>query len=146
MADPVSLTASIITFIALADRIIGAARYCIESVRDAPTDIQIILGEVSSLKAIVEGFDDPDWRKNAATSLAAGLFRKFGPIESCRRCLSGLEGLLPPQADDGATAKRRRTTMAELAWPFKQPKARKLLAEISHHKATLLLAISGEIL
>ncbi|KAK4207821.1 hypothetical protein QBC37DRAFT_454389, partial [Rhypophila decipiens] len=39
----------------------------------------------------------------------------------------------------------RRISAAQLAWPFKQSRARKLLAELSHHKATLLLAISGDI-
>jgi len=136
MADPLSAAASIVGLIGLADRVIRASQYCIDTVRDAPGDMRMILGEASSLRAVFESLAD------AGSGPATGLLGANGPVEACRRCLAGLEALLP--ADRRVSA--RRVTLAELAWPFKQPKARKFLAEISQHKATLLLAISGDVL
>src|SRR3569833_490906 len=104
----------------------------------------MILGEVSSLKAIIDSFRESEWYNNGTTNLVPSLFVKTGPGDAWRRCLSGLEALLPAEVNGPPTAKRSRITIAELAWPLKQTKARKLLAEISHHKSTLLLAISGD--
>jgi len=134
--DPVSIGASVLAFIGLADRIIQISKYCIDGVQDAPSDIRMIHGEASSLRAIVDVLTETE---------APSLFEKDGPFEACRRCLSDLEGLLPADANSGH-ARRLRLTLAELAWPLKQSKARKLLAELSHHKSTLLLIISGDIM
>lgn len=133
--DPLSVGASVLAFIGLADRIISLCKYCIDGVQDAPSDIRMIHGEASSLRAIVDVLTETE---------APSLFEKDGPFEACRHCLSELEGLLPAGTNSGH-ARRLRPTLAELAWPLKQSKARKLLAELSHHKSTLLLIISGDI-
>ncbi|KAK2693816.1 hypothetical protein QWA68_008438 [Fusarium oxysporum] len=70
--------------------------------------------------------------------------KRNGPIKSCHSCLASLVALLPPTMGQSQTGKRRKLTLVDLAWPLKQSKVRKLLAEISHHKATLLLAMSGD--
>jgi len=137
MADPLSLAASIVGLIGLADRVIRAGQYCIDTVRDAPSDMRMIVGEASSLRAVFESLAD------AGSGSSTRLLADGGPIEACHRCLGGLEALLPPHRDRNGS---RRITLVDLAWPFKQPKARKILAEISQHKATLLLAISGDVL
>lgn len=134
MADPLSVGASLLAFIGLADRIIRLSKYCIDGVQDAPSDFRIIHGEVSSLRAIVDDLTEND---------QLSLFAKGGALEACHRCLSDLEGLLPADTSQG---RRRRLTIAELAWPLKQSSARKFLAELSQHKATLLLIISGDIM
>lgn len=141
MADPLSIGASVLAFVGLAEKVIRLSRYCIDAVKDAPSDMQMILGEVSSVKAVVEGCRDVG---GARQNLVARLFVPYGPVDACLRCLSGLEALLPPDPDMDVSGKKRRITLIELAWPLKQSKARKLLAEISHYKASLLLAISGD--
>ncbi|KAM7203900.1 hypothetical protein V8F33_001871 [Rhypophila sp. PSN 637] len=151
MADPLSLGASIIAFIQVAEGVIRASSFCIDAIQDAPTDLQMILCEVTSIKFIVEGLGRPDsGHKADSISLLARLFARSGPVDACKRCLSELDKLLPSEAKQGGSVVRngrgfRRISAAQLAWPFKQCKARKLLAELSHHKATLLLAISGDI-
>jgi hypothetical protein len=135
MAEPLSIGASVLAFIGLADRIIRLSKYCIDGLQDAPSEIRMIHGEVSSLRAIVDVLADTE---------APSLFDKDGPLESCRRCLSDLERLLPA-VDTSFRRAGRRLTVAELAWPLKQSKARKLLAELSQHKASLLLMISGDV-
>ncbi|SCO52714.1 uncharacterized protein FFMR_11153 [Fusarium fujikuroi] len=139
MADPLSIGASVLAFIGLADRIIRTCRYCIEAVEDAPKDIQMVLGEATSLRAIIDSIGE-----SSATSLVPNLHEQNGPIKSCHSCLASLEALLPDTIGQYKTGKRRKLTLVDLAWPLKQSKVRKLLAEISHHKATLLLAMSGD--
>ncbi|KAI9157949.1 Vegetative incompatibility protein [Paramyrothecium foliicola] len=145
MADPLSIGASVLAFIGLADRIIRASQYVVDSIQDAPNDVRMILGEVISLRAIVESLEIQEWSDDSTPGLLADLFKTSGPIDTCRRCLSELEGLLPSFAKEDSGISKRRLHISQLAWPLKQSKARKLLAEISHHKATLLLAISGDV-
>ncbi|KAG4283041.1 hypothetical protein FPRO06_09714 [Fusarium proliferatum] len=139
MADPLSIGASVLAFIGLADRIIRTCKYYIEAIEDAPKDIQMILGEATSLRAIIDSIGE-----SSATSLVPNLNERNGPIKSCHSCLASLEALLPDTIGQYKTGKRRKLTLVDLAWPLKQSKVRKLLAEISHHKATLLLAMSGD--
>lgn len=141
--DPVSLAASIVAFIEITDRVIKACKYCIDTVKDAPRDMQIIMGEATSLRAIMDSLGAADLHDNTI-KLVPSLLDKTGPVEACRRCLVGLEALLPPEPLKSPPTGRRRITLAELAWPFKESKARKLLAEMSLHKSTLLLAITGD--
>jgi hypothetical protein len=142
MADPLSLGASILTFVELAERLIRTCKYCIETVQNAPQDMQMILGEVTSLRAIFASLGNANLHPNTVR-LIPTLLGTGGPIESCRLCLSALEDLLPHAAYDVSTSKSRRI-LIDLAWPLKESKARKLLAEISQHKSTLLLAITGD--
>ncbi|EWG46180.1 hypothetical protein FVEG_06745 [Fusarium verticillioides 7600] len=139
MADPLSIGASVLAFIGLADRIIRTCKHYIEAIEDAPKDIQMILGEATSLRAIIDSIGE-----SSATSLVPNLHKQNGPIKSCHSCLASLEALLPPTMGQSQAGKRHKLTLVDLAWPLKQSKVRKLLAEISHHKATLLLAMSGD--
>ncbi|KAK4209422.1 hypothetical protein QBC37DRAFT_54482 [Rhypophila decipiens] len=151
MADPLSLGAGIIAFIQLAEGVIRASSFCIGAIQDAPTDLQMILCEATSIKFIVEGLGRPESTHKADNpTLLSRLFAHSGPVDTCKRCLLELDKLLPLEAKQVGSVVRntkgfRRISAAQLAWPFKQSKARKLLAELSHHKATLLLAISGDI-
>ena len=154
--DPLSIGASVVAFVGLADKVIRAARFCMDSLQDAPSDIQMIVYEVSSLRTIVEILTAqdphrliPSGKKPIFDVVPTFSLDWAGPIEACHRCLSSLAALLPPGAGaqkESIAPKRRRITLAELAWPLKQSKARKLLAEVSQHKATLLLAISGDVM
>jgi len=135
MAEPLSVAASVVGLIALADRVIRVSQYCIDTIKDAPSDVRMILGETISLRAVFESLTD------TGSGPATRLLGVDDPIEACRRCLTALEALLPQR--HGSV---RHIAIADLAWPFKAPKARKILAEISQHKATLLLAISRDML
>jgi hypothetical protein len=145
MADPLSIGASVVAFIQLADNVIRLCNDYIEAIKDAPKDMQIIIGEVTSLKAILESFRAVDLHVNTV-KLVPSLFETMGPVESCRRCLVTLQSLLPRDSPEVSQGKLRNLTFADLAWPLKQSKARKLLAEISGHKSTLLLAITGDMM
>lgn len=143
--DPVSISASVIAFIQIADRVIRACKHCIDTIKDAPKDMQMILGEAISLRAIIDSLNPADMHASTA-KLVPSLFAQSGPVEGCRRCLSALEGLIPPEETQGTLQSKRKITFVELAWPLKESKARRLMAEISQHKATLLLAMTGDIM
>ncbi|KAH8901751.1 hypothetical protein GQ53DRAFT_851860 [Thozetella sp. PMI_491] len=88
--------------------------------------MQMVLGETMSLRAIMDSF--------GTTGLTPGLFDIAGPVEACRNCLSGLENLLPPHFNtQGAIHQRKIIALAQLARPFKESKARKLLVYSRRH-------------
>jgi hypothetical protein len=145
MADPLSIGASVVAFIQLAGSVIRLCNDYIQTIKDAPKDMQIIIGEVTSLKAILENFRAVDLHANTI-KLVPSLFQTMGPVEACRRCLLTLRSLLPKDKPEVSQGELRRITIADLAWPLKQSKVRKLLAEISGHKSTLLLAITGDMM
>ncbi|KAG5803183.1 hypothetical protein H9Q74_012269 [Fusarium xylarioides] len=111
MADPLSIGASVLAFIGLADRIIRTCKYCIEAIEDAPKDIQMVLGEATSLRAIIDSIGE-----SSATSLVPNLHKQNGPIESCHSCLASLEALLPPTAGQSQTGKRLSETREIIRW------------------------------
>ena len=94
MADPISVGASLLAFIGLADRLIRLSKYRIGGLQDAPSDFRMIHGEVSSLRAVVGDLTERD-------QLSLSLFANGGPLEACHRCLSDLEGLLPADTCQG---------------------------------------------
>jgi hypothetical protein len=145
--DPVSLTASIVAFLQLTDQSIKACRNCIDAVENAPKDMQMILGEAISLRAIVESMAAAN-AENDTTKPFRHLFDNPGPVDACQKGLVALESLLPPHINraQGSQGQRRKITFAELAWPLKESKARKLLAEITQHKSTMLLAMTGDMM
>ncbi|RYP67362.1 hypothetical protein DL770_008632 [Monosporascus sp. CRB-9-2] len=145
MADPLSLGASIVTFIEVTDRIIRACKYCVETIKDAPKDMQMIMGEAISLRAILDSLGAADLHPKSM-QLLPDLFGKGGPVEAIRNALSELENLLPKENRGLPTSDSHRRVLTQLAWPLKESKARKLLAEISRHKSTLLLATTGDII
>ena len=82
-----------IAIIQIADRIIGCCKFYIETARDAPSDLRIILRETSALKIVLENFkflSDCDGRLSAAKGR---MFGADGPIKGCRRTVAELEKL-----------------------------------------------------
>nr|RBQ97257.1 hypothetical protein FVER53263_06745 [Fusarium verticillioides] len=111
MADPLSIGASVLAFIGLADRIIRTCKHYIEAIEDAPKDIQMILGEATSLRAIIDSIGE-----SSATSLVPNLHEQNGPIKSCHSCLASLEALLPPTMGQIQTGKRQSETREIIRW------------------------------
>ncbi|KAF5969529.1 ankyrin repeat [Fusarium coicis] len=111
MADPLSIGASVLAFIGLADRIIRTCKHYIEAIEDAPKDIQMILGEATSLRAIIDSIGE-----SSATSLVPNLHEQNGPIKSCHSCLASLEALLPPTMGQSQTGKRQSETREIIRW------------------------------
>lgn len=134
--------ASIIAFIQLTDTVIRVCSHVIGNVRDAPRDMVIITSEVTSLRAILSCLHQDDLHPSTAEALPT-LFAPSGPIQACYKSITALERLLPKVPDD-ASARNMSFNLVSLSWALKESQVRKLLAEITLHKSTLLLALTGD--
>jgi hypothetical protein len=145
MAEAIALGASIIAIIQISDRIISLTKHYIETVHDAPRDLHIIRIEASALKAVFESLELLRHSGHVLCNLQT-LSERDGPVEGCRRSVSELQNLLepPPQQTSNGKWQKVQTTLSNLAWPFKESKAKKLLDEISRYKTTITLSLSTE--
>lgn len=153
--DGLSIAASILAVIQVADRVISLCKFYLALSRDAPSDIRIIWIETSSLRTILDNIQF--LAANGHGSNLNTLAGSDGPVEGCRKALGELSGLFPSdnlnanacdgESGDRSQPKRRKLkdVWATLAWPFKEGTARKLLVEIAHHKTTLNLALTADI-
>ncbi len=146
--DPVTIATTVISVIQVADRVIGLCKAYLEAVRDAPSDLRVILIEISTTRVVLDSLHFLISCSHGPTVLDS-LAGDDGPIEGCRRSISEIEGLFPSNNSPGAPgakSKRRKiqATLAGLAWPFKETKARKLLAEMIQFKTTISLALTTE--
>ena len=126
----------------LLDRVIQVSKHIIDTVKDAPDDIKLIYSEIVALQLILNQYRD------SGTLGIPVLADNNGPVRRCQMAVEALELLLPKNTVFLSSGKRRKTyeiTTAALGWAFKESKAKKLLAEISQQKATILLGLSGSI-
>ena len=149
MAEAVALSASIIAIFQIADRVIGLCKLYIETVRDAPSDLRTILIETSTMKTILENVQFLMSCNNRPSAMLDVLYGADGPIEGCRSAIAKMEGLFPSgyaQGHKGSRSKRQKVkaSLATLAWPLKESRARKLMEEVIRYKSTINLALTTE--
>ena len=146
--DPLSLTASVIAIIQLADRIISVCKEYVTTVKDAPNDLRVIIIEAGSVKCVLELLEllIPRGDNDNISVILEKLRTSHGPIEGCKQALTALDSLFPVEVECLARGKRRKIlrSLKDLAWPFKEGKARRLLGDIGRHKATISLALTTE--
>ncbi len=142
--------ASLIAVVGLADQVISCCHRYISAVKDCPSDLRAILIETSSLKAAIVNLEY--LYKNSPgpelTQFFDSLDGEDGPIRGCRRCLQELEELLPDEKirdPDGRKRKAIQPTLERLAWPFRENKANKLLAELGRFRASISLALATDV-
>lgn len=138
--EVVGAASAAVAFFQLLERVIQAAKHIIDTVKDAPHDIQLIHSEIVTLQLVLKQNQD------AGTLDTLGLTDENGTLRQCQKALEDLALLLPTNAVFLSSGKRRKTsevTLTTLTWSFKASKAKKLLAEISQHKATILLGLAG---
>lgn len=150
MAEAVALVGSVIAIIQITDRIIDVCKFYLESVQGTPSDLRIILIEISALKTVLENIKFlllcPDNESLVLDSLSG----RDGHIEQCLKSIGKLEELFPQDTTKRAGSKPKKrqklnSTLATLAWPFKAQKAKGLLDEISVFKSTITLALTADI-
>ncbi|KAG0633799.1 hypothetical protein HOY80DRAFT_583699 [Tuber brumale] len=109
MADPLSLTASIIAVAGLAEVIVRSICRLVSAVRDSPNELRDLIREVSilggllfGLKTALKAYCDED------TQRAYGLASRLGgPLEACTSVLTEIESLLGSiKSLSGLSAKR----------------------------------------
>ena len=149
MAEAIALGASIIAIIQIADRVIGLCKFYIESVHDAPSDLRTLLIETSAMRTILENVQFLVSCNNEPSTMLDGLSGADGPIEGCRSAIAKMEGLFPSgyaQGHKGSRSKRQKVkaSLATLAWPLKEGRAKKLVEEVIRYKSTINLALTTE--
>ncbi len=147
--DPLSVGAGIIAVVQVADRIVELCRFYIGAVDDYPKDLRSILIETSTLKALFENIKFLIDSDGGSSPMLKSLGGEEGPIAGCQRTVSELELMFPASsAKTTRNSKRKgvKMTLAQLAWPFRQEKARALLSQLVQHKTTISTAISSETL
>ena len=121
-----------------------------EKVHDTPTELRLILIEVSTLKTVLENAKFlalcPDDKSLVLESLSS----HDGPIQQCHNLLGKLGGLFPqdPAKEAGFSQKKRQKikhALALLAWPLNAKKAERLLDEIQVCKSTITVALTADI-
>jgi hypothetical protein len=146
--DPVSLTASIIAMIQIADSTISICKRYITTVKDAPRDLRAVMIEVGSVKSVLEVLESlVQGGGHDAPLILKKLHGSNGPIEGCREALAALDSLFPTAAQfESSNGKRKKILLSldNLAWPFKESKARKLIEDIGRYKLAISLALTTE--
>ncbi|KAK3312862.1 hypothetical protein B0H66DRAFT_569022 [Apodospora peruviana] len=152
MADPLSLTASIIAVVEVAGRIASICKQFIEGVEDCPKDLRMILIETSSTKAIFDNLAFLHEHDPQSALFLAKLDGANGPVAGCRATITELEKLLPSEylveSNNGGSKKAMTTrkkvsdALTVLAWPLKQTKAKDLLVRLGQYKTTINTALS----
>lgn len=148
MAEALAFGASVIALIQLTDRVIDLTKFYLEALHDCPHEIRAILVEVTTLKAILTSLEFLASARAGAISvpyLLQQLSGKDGPVEGCKMAVASLEDLLP-SGSRGSGGKRRdlRALWGQLAWPLKQSRAKRLLAEITQYKSSITFALTAE--
>ena len=131
MADPLSVTASIVAVLQLTAVVI---KY-IQELRTSSKDAGKLLLELSSLRGIVGGLEDlansdEAWIETSKTLVA----RPNGPISRLEYDLESLRAKLEP-------AVGIKKIQKSITWPFKQDELRSILDRIERLKSLFLLAL-----
>jgi hypothetical protein len=147
--DPVSIGASIIAFIQVADRVIEVSKFYLEATRDAPSDLRAILLETSTLRTILDNLQFLASCGHCPTALQIPAGEE-GPVEGCLRAIKQIEALFPsgysiPNGSKSSSKRQKvQNALAVLAWPFKEERARKILGQLVQYKTTINFALSTE--
>ena len=147
MAEPFSIAASVNAVIQITDRVISLCKLYIQTARDAPKALRIMLIEVSALTMVLENVKflcECDEELSAVLDLEE---QGEGPNKGCHRALENLESLFPPTDLSSQTSRKRNknrlgASLRALEWPLKANKAKSLLEEITQYKATITFAIA----
>ncbi|KAK0656592.1 hypothetical protein B0T16DRAFT_41320 [Cercophora newfieldiana] len=127
MADPLSVSASIVAFVQIAST---AARYLVD-VNGAPEQIARLSGYVEEITDVLLALQ----RRKTWPAAVQPLFANDGALDQCQLVLSHLTARL---------ARFREKKRRAIYWPFSKPDINDLLASLEHQKTVFLLALQGE--
>ncbi|KAH7378027.1 hypothetical protein BKA64DRAFT_714528 [Cadophora sp. MPI-SDFR-AT-0126] len=151
MAEVFAVAASVIAVIQISDRVIELCKFYIEALAETPSSLRALLIEISTLKTIFEALQFLERCDHSTPALWMQISAPEGPIEECRRALTELEKLFPPQfAQRGAQnthlSKRQKLNVAfsTIVWPLKQSQVKEILQRIGNYKAIIQLAVTTE--
>ena len=133
MADPLSVTASIVTLLQLSTTVV---KY-LSNVRDAPDELKSLIVEVSSIKGLLSTLQDLAQPGETWLATVQSLNASNGPLEQLQSALGRLDKKLAPVVG-------WRKTRKALAWPFQKEEIKDILSVIERQKALLGLALQND--
>jgi hypothetical protein len=108
--DPLSVTASMIAIIGLAENIISRCKAYVSAVKDAPNDLCNILIEVGSVKCTMETLE----MRRKISPILQDIGNADGPLEGCDRALKAILKLFPTESD---RARKRNAAISPCSTP-----------------------------
>ncbi|KAK0644279.1 hypothetical protein B0T16DRAFT_195007 [Cercophora newfieldiana] len=147
MAEALALVASVIAVVQISGEVIGLCRSYIEAVHDAP--FHHIFYELSTLKDVFESLERLVKSDKPLSLNLASLAGDDGAVAGCRECVSSLRDTMSPYAGGSSSVSQSKRGKVKdafkaLKWPLKEGKVKRLLEEISRHKASISLALASE--
>lgn len=141
MADPLSLTASIIAILQISDSVLSTCFQYIGTFRTAKEDIFRIVNVVSSLKGVISHIEalinTPVTGRVTSLQLLNILGVQGGSLAICKAALHELEANL---GSESATVSMKN----RIKWLWKEKEIAKLLRIIENQKTTIILALGGD--
>ena len=146
MAEVLAIVSAAIAVAQVTDRIVAACKAYITSFQNAPSHLRVVLVEISTLKPICDNIQflvDAESNTSTSTRVSTKLQK---PIEECHLLTKELEKLFPSEVtrEAGHSSKRRKlkASLEQLAWPFKEHKAKRYLDDIRLLKETISLELT----
>lgn len=140
MADPLSVTTSIIAVLQLSSTVL---RYLVDA-KDASADRKSLIREISSTSGILstlnETVDDARVSNKTWSTTIRSLEDLDGPLSVLTTTLKQLATALKGSASATGIKKAANS----LRWPFKQSEVEKILRVIERQKSTLSLALEND--
>lgn len=136
MADPLSITASVIAVLQLTGTMITLGKDYIKGVKDAPEDIQQLIDELQSLGKVLSTLrdhivNDKDLKSTALQALNG----QNGHLSACALELKRLQLKLEPE-------KGLRAKINRLKWPLKEKETFQYISRIERHKSLFTFALT----
>ena len=140
MADPLSVTASIIAVLQLTSTVL---KYLID-VKEASADRKTLIQEISSIRGILSTLNETVGDARVSGEIWSATTRSLeepdGPLDVLKKTLQQLEASLEGSAS--ATGIKKAANL--LRWPFKHCEVEKILEIIECQKSTLSLALEND--
>ncbi len=137
MADPLSITASIITVVQLAGSIASFCLSCNEATKGKDSIIQQILEELKGLTDVLGSLAQLAKEHGPETRCLRALADAGGALDDCKVLLETLKTEL-----ESVLVARGMTKLGKiLTWPIKEKEVKALLERLSQRKSTLALAL-----
>ena len=137
MADPLSITASIITVVQLAGSITSFCLSCREATKAEDGIIQQILDELKGLTDVLGPLARIAKDHDTETKSLGALANPGGSLDECRVLLEALQ----TELESVIAAQGVKKLGKILGWPIKEKEVKTLLERLSQRKSTLALAL-----
>lgn len=147
--DPLSVTASVISVIQAAGKVIAICCDYRSSVKGSSWEVSRILEDTRSLRIVLQGLEEVADKAETAGSAEQSRLPALrslcdsdtGILSSCYTELERLTRTLTPPAWSGPAGSKRRALVEVLSWPLKKKETEKALASIIQYKNTISIAV-----